>query len=60
MGKVVTMDNGFCVATGILALHDVEVFVQALIKRQGKFWEKHVPGNQIDECMKGCLNMQQH
>ncbi|KAL7447697.1 LOW QUALITY PROTEIN: hypothetical protein ACHAXS_000075 [Conticribra weissflogii] len=50
MDKVVTMDSGFCVAAGILALHDVGVF--ALINKQGKFWPKHVPWNQIDEYMK--------
>jgi len=52
IGKVVTMDSRFCVAPGILALHDVGVFGQALIKKRGRFWPKYVPGNQIDEYMK--------
>ncbi len=59
-GKVVTMDSGFCVTVGILALHDAGVFGQALIKKRGRFWPKHVPGNQIDEFMKdNFLEMQQ-
>ncbi len=45
-GKVVTMDSGFCATAGILALHDAGVFGQALIKKRGRFWPKHVPGNQ--------------
>ncbi len=51
-GKVVTMDSGFCVAAGILALHDVGVYGQSLIKKRGRFWPKHVPGQFIDDRMK--------
>ncbi len=32
-GRVVTLDSGFCATAGILVLHDVGVFWQALIKR---------------------------
>ncbi len=52
MDKVVTTNSGFCVAAGILALHDVGVFGQALIKKWGRLWLKHVSGNQIDEYKK--------
>ena len=42
------MDSGFCVTAGILALHDHGFFGQALIKKRGRFWPVHVPGDQID------------
>ncbi len=45
IGKVVTMDGRFGVAAGILALHDMGVFVQSLIKTQGRFWLKQMPRN---------------
>ncbi len=51
-GEIVTMDSGFCVAAGILALHHVGVYGQALIKKQGQYWPKHVPGNEIEEHMR--------
>ncbi|KAL7460255.1 hypothetical protein ACHAXS_000717, partial [Conticribra weissflogii] len=51
-GKVVTMVSGFCVAAGILELHDVGVHGQSLIKKCGRFWPKHVPGQLIDDHMK--------
>ncbi len=47
------MDSGFCVAAGILALHHVGLFRQALITKWGQYWPKHVPGNEIEEYMKG-------
>ena len=47
-GKVVTMDSGFCVAAGILALHQMGVYGQALIKKWGKHWPKHVPRIQME------------
>ena len=47
-GKVVTMDSGFCVTAGILALHDHGVYGQAFIKKWGRFWPKHVPRDAID------------
>ena len=34
-GKIVTMDSGFYVTAGILAMHDHGVFGQALIKKRG-------------------------
>ncbi|KAL7463510.1 hypothetical protein ACHAXS_003872 [Conticribra weissflogii] len=43
---------GFCVAAGILALHHFGVYGQALIKKRGRYWPKHVPGNEIEEHMK--------
>ena len=36
-GKVVCMDSGFCVVTGIIALHKRHVYGQSLIKKQGKY-----------------------
>ena len=47
-GKIVIMDSGFCVTAGILAMHDHGVFGQALIKKRGRYWPVHVPGNDID------------
>ncbi|KAL7483024.1 hypothetical protein ACHAW6_009876, partial [Cyclotella cf. meneghiniana] len=43
-GKIVCMDSGFCVTAGILALHQMGVYGQALIKKWGQYWPKHVPG----------------
>ena len=51
-GRVVTMDSGFCVTAGILALHDRGVYGQALIKKRGHYWPKMVPGFAIDEHFK--------
>ena len=48
-GKIVTMDSGFCVTAGILAMHDHGVFGQALIKKRGRYWPVNVPGDQIDD-----------
>jgi len=42
-GKVVMMDSGFCVAAGILALHDVGVYGQSLIKKCGHFGQSMCP-----------------
>ena len=47
-GKVVCMDSGFCIATGIIALHKRHVYGQSLIKKQGKYWPKHVPGSALE------------
>jgi hypothetical protein len=43
------MDSGFYVTAGTLALHDQGIFGQALIKKRGRYWPVHVPGNQIDD-----------
>ena len=51
-GRVVTMDSGFCVTAGILALHDHGVFGQALAKKRGRYWAKGVPGDAINEHFK--------
>ena len=48
-GRVVTMDSGFCVTAGILAMHDHGVYGQALIKKRGRYWPRHVPGDAIEE-----------
>ncbi|KAL7467273.1 hypothetical protein ACHAXS_007534 [Conticribra weissflogii] len=52
-GKVVTMDSGFCVTAGILALHRRGVFGQALIKKRGRYWPRSVPGDDIDAYFEG-------
>jgi hypothetical protein len=49
LGKIVTMDSGYCVTAGILALHDHDVFGQALIKKWGWYWPLHIPGDQIED-----------
>ncbi len=51
-GKVVTKDSGFCIMSGVMALHAHGVFGQFLIKKRG-YWPQKVPGDQIDEYMKG-------
>ena len=50
-GKVVILDSGFCVLTGLIALRKVGVFAGALIKKR-RYWPKHVPGDMIDEYFK--------
>ncbi|KAL7475080.1 hypothetical protein ACHAW6_001012 [Cyclotella cf. meneghiniana] len=47
-GKDVCMDSGFCIATGIIALHKKGVYGQSLIKKQGKYWPKHVQGSVLE------------
>jgi hypothetical protein len=47
-GKIVTMDSGFCVTVGILALHDKGIYGQALIKKRGRYWPRGVPGDDIN------------
>jgi hypothetical protein len=47
-GKTVTMDSGFCVSVGILALHDKGVYGQALIEKRGRYWPRGVPGDEIN------------
>ncbi len=49
-GKVVTGDSGFCVAQGVLALHQHGVHGQFLIKKR-RYCPKHVPGDYIDAYM---------
>ena len=51
-GKVVSMDSGFCVSAGILHLHDLGVYGQALVKKR-RYWPKGVPGDQIDRYFEG-------
>ncbi len=51
-GKVVTGDSGFCVTSGVMALHAHGVFGQFLIKKR-QYWLQKVPGDQIDAYMKG-------
>ena len=51
-GKIVSMDSGFCVTAGILHLHELGVYGQALVKKR-KYWPKDVPGDQIDRYFDG-------
>jgi hypothetical protein len=51
-GKVVTGDSGFCVAVGVMALHEKGMYGQFLIKKR-RYWPKHVPGDLIDAHMAG-------
>ncbi|KAL7487058.1 hypothetical protein ACHAW6_012665 [Cyclotella cf. meneghiniana] len=46
-GKMESMDSGFCVTAGILHLHELGIYGQALIKKH-KYWPKDIPGNQIN------------
>jgi len=48
-GKVVTMDSGFSVSKGILAMREKGVFGQALVKPRGRGWPVLIPGKYIDE-----------
>ncbi len=41
--KIVTMDSCFCVAAGILALHDIGVWGQFIN------WPKYFPGQEIED-----------
>ncbi len=52
-GKIVSMDSGFCVTAGILALHDHGVYGQSLVKKRGRNWPKGVPGDAIDAHFEG-------
>ncbi|KAL7462772.1 hypothetical protein ACHAXS_004154 [Conticribra weissflogii] len=47
--KIVTMDSGFSVSKGIIAMKEKGVFGQALVKPRGKGWPVLVPGKYIDE-----------
>ncbi|KAL7473681.1 hypothetical protein ACHAXS_014180 [Conticribra weissflogii] len=51
-GKVVIMNSQFCVTAGIIALQNVGVFGQALVKKYGNFWPQYVPGQIIDDYMR--------
>ena len=46
-GKIVSMDSGFCVSVGIIAMHDYDVYGQSLIKKR-RYWTNNVPGDAID------------
>ena len=46
-GKVVSMDSGFYVSVGIIAIHNFGVYDQSLIKKQ-RYWPKNVPSDAID------------
>ncbi|KAL7471616.1 hypothetical protein ACHAXS_011951, partial [Conticribra weissflogii] len=47
-GKIVTMDSGFSVTRGIIAMKEKGVYGQALIKKRGRGWPKFIPGDEID------------
>ncbi len=49
IGKIVTMDSGFLVAKGILAMREKGVFGQSLVKPRGCGWLVLVPRKYIDE-----------
>ena len=62
-GKIVSMDSGFCVTAGILHLHNLGVYGQALQKKL-RYWPRNVPGDQIDRYFEGkplghCESLQQ-
>ena len=46
-GKIVSMDSGFCVSVGIIAMHDYGVYGQFLIMKR-RYWPKNVPRDAID------------
>ena len=46
-GKVISMDSGFCVSVGIIAMHNFGVYGQSLIKKR-RYWPKKVPCEAID------------
>ncbi len=48
-GKIVTMDSGFSVAKGILAMREKGVFDQSLVKPRGRGWLVFIPGKYFDE-----------
>ncbi len=47
--KVVTMDSGFSVSKGILAMREKGVFGQSLVKPRGREWPLLVPSKYIDD-----------
>ena len=47
-GRLVILDSGFCVLSGITQLKKRGVFASALIKRR-RYWPKHVPGCAIQQ-----------
>ncbi len=47
-GKVVTMDCGFSVTHGIIAMKEKGVYGQPLIKTRGHGWPKFIPGDEIE------------
>lgn len=53
-GKVVTIDNSFCIAAGILALLNVGVHGLALIKKRAVL-AKHATSQEIEDHMKDKL-----
>ncbi len=49
---IITMDSGYSVASGILALHDVGVNDQSLIRKHGPFCQSMCLNSSIDDCKK--------
>ncbi|KAL3802491.1 LOW QUALITY PROTEIN: hypothetical protein HJC23_012510, partial [Cyclotella cryptica] len=47
-GKIFSMDSGFCVSAGILALHDKGVYGQALNKKRWRYWPRGMPADDIN------------
>ena len=48
-GKIVTHDSGFCVTAGIFELHNIGIYGQALMTKQGRYWPHNALGDFIDE-----------
>ncbi len=48
-GKIVTMESGFSVAKGILAMREKGVFGQSLVKPRGRGWPVFFPGKYIND-----------
>ena len=51
-GRVVIMDNGFCVIDAILNLASAGIFSSAVIKKR-RYWSKYIGGEAIDQCFAG-------
>ena len=50
-GKIVILDSGFCVLSGLILLATMGLYAAAQIKKR-RYWPKHVPGEAIKERMK--------
>jgi hypothetical protein len=51
-GKVVILDSGFCVLSGIIELKKRGVFASALIKKR-RYWPKYIRGDDINNHFQG-------
>lgn len=46
IGRIVILDNGFCVIKALVELYRVGIFASALIKKR-RYWPKHVNGDAV-------------